>query len=186
MHERLAFIKKMIDVSTDVKWQEMPFNIELHQNIWLAFDSVVKAMRLTEKMFRIYILLIVLHLFVYHLLGASKLISTIEAEHFRWSQFMVPPDPQSFRFLIRISLICFLVNLLENLLCQTKESCIKALEKIENVTSRSYLKNIVRVISTVEPMSVYHMFAINSLAIELIAFTLKYVIVLLQFRFSSS
>ncbi|KAJ8725214.1 hypothetical protein PYW07_016172 [Mythimna separata] len=120
------------------------------------------------------------------MLGARRLITTVETEHFSWSQFLVAPDPQSLRFIMRISLICFLVNLLENKLHQIRECCINALEKIGNVTSRSYIKNIIRVITTVEPMSVYRMFAVNSLAIELIAFTLKYIIVLLQFTYSSS
>ena len=55
LHERLAFIKKMLDFGTEIRWQQTLLNIQVHQNIWQAFDGVVEAIRLTERVFRIYV-----------------------------------------------------------------------------------------------------------------------------------
>lgn len=49
LHDRLAFIKKMIDFATKVKRQEKLLNIQVHQNMWQTFDGVVEALRLAER-----------------------------------------------------------------------------------------------------------------------------------------
>lgn len=55
MNERVIYIKKLIDFNTAIRWQQLRLETQVYQRIWQAFNGIVKAIRLTEKLFGIFV-----------------------------------------------------------------------------------------------------------------------------------
>ncbi|XP_062527909.1 uncharacterized protein LOC134200018 [Bombyx mori] len=120
-------------------------------------------------------------MFFFQMLTVEILI--VLSDNLSWGTFM-SKNLIGVKFIARIMLISVCVSYLERELQKTKGLCNLAVRNCENDIVRCHLKNIYRIIDTeIEPMTVFGLFYINNVPLDLISLTATYTVVLLQFAF---
>ncbi|PZC79864.1 hypothetical protein B5X24_HaOG215732 [Helicoverpa armigera] len=74
LHNRICYINELIAFGCEVHWQQKHMETEVYQRIWKAIVGAGRALRLIEKIFRVYVLLLGVHFFIYHMVASEKII----------------------------------------------------------------------------------------------------------------